>query len=95
MRRTSDHGTAEIESREIRDLVRKVAREEGFPSFDLTLTADSTFVPAVYISFFVHSADAPTRAQVEAVGRLRKKVEAALVEHGVSRVPYIRFRQAS
>ncbi len=73
MQRASDRGAVEAELCEIPDVVRDVPNEEGFPSFDLTLTEDSTAVPAVCISFFVDSADAPTRTEVEAAGPLRKK----------------------
>ena len=94
MRSSSSERYDDTESREITELVRPAAEQEGFPLFDLELTEDSTFTPAVYISFRVHSADQPTKGDLEAAQRLRKKVEAALFEHGVTRIPYIRFREA-
>jgi hypothetical protein len=89
-----DDNALGTESHEIRELIREVANEEGFPSFNLTFEEDSTAMPAVYISFFVHSADAPTAMELQAVRRLRQRVESALFEHGIGRIPYIRFREA-
>ena len=82
------------EANELREVIRSVAEEEGFSSFELDLREDSTAVPAVYISFFVQSADAPTAADLDAVKRLRMRVVAALFDYGIRRTPYIRFRKA-
>ena len=90
----NDTNELRVEADAIRDIIRRESEEEGFPSFNLILEEDSTYVPAVYISFFVKSADSPTEAELDAVKRLRKRVGSALFNHKVSRVPYIRFRKA-
>lgn len=84
----------DAESSELRELIQEAAVAEGFPSFQLSFGEDSTAAPALFISFFVNSADTPSPADLQAAKRLRTRVESALFEHGVSRVPYIRFREA-
>lgn len=90
----ADQGASAAEAAEIRELVRAAAEPEGFPAFDLAFGEDSTGSPAVWISFFVESADDPTPELIRSVRRLRRRVLSALFGHGISRVPYIRFRKA-
>ena len=95
MRDSADpDGTRTDEAREIGDLIRPAAEEEGFPRFDVTFGEDSTGARAIWISFLSALADAPTAEELQAAARLRKRVGEALFNHGIDRIHYIRFRKA-
>lgn len=91
----SGGGASEAEEAEIRNLVKEAAEAEGYPNFDLTFGEDSTGDAAVWIWFLIDRADEADEARLESVRRLRNRVESNLFGHQVSRIPYIRFRDAS
>jgi hypothetical protein len=81
------------EAATIQTLVKEAAEPADFRIFELRFGDDSTGTPAVWISFLLDPQYPTNKRGIEALTRISRAVKSRLFEHGISRVPYIRFRE--
>jgi hypothetical protein len=88
-----DAGAPGMEAATIQTLVKEAAEPAGFSIFELRFGDDSTGTPAVWISFLLDPQYPTNKGSIDALTRISRAVKSSLFAHGISRVPYIRFRE--
>ena len=91
--RSIDAGAPGREAATIQTLVKDIAEPAGFPVFELKFGDDSTGSPAVWISFFLEPQYPTSKRDIEALTSISRAVKSRLFAYGITRVPYIRFRE--
>jgi hypothetical protein len=86
-------GAGGEEAKRIHELVRKSAEPEGFRAFELRFGDDSTGDPAVWVWFTIDPHYPTTKESIRTLTRVRRRVITALLDDGISRNPYVRFRE--
>lgn len=87
-----DGGAAGREAAIIQTLVKEAAEPAGFRVFELRFGDNSTGMPAVWISFFLDPEYPTNKTDIDALTNISRAVKSRLFEEGITRVPYIRFR---
>jgi hypothetical protein len=81
------------EAKKIHELVRETAAPEGFRLFELKFGEDQTGDPAVWIWFNIDPDYPTTKEGIGTLTRVRRRVRSAILDAGISRIPYVRFRE--
>jgi hypothetical protein len=86
-------GAPGSEAAMIQALVKEAAEPAGFRVFELRFDDDSTGMPAVWISFFLDPEYPTNKRDIDALTSISRAVKSRLFERGITRVPYVRFRE--
>src|SRR5437868_60488 len=85
-------GTSAERARQIYDLVEANASSEYLRRFEIEFGPDSTEKPAVWIHLIVDADLRPSKQKMARLGKLVRKVEAALLRENLGLWPYVDVR---